>query len=548
MKDSFHKPGFCVIIPVYNNASTLRGVVDKCIDLNFPVIVVDDGSSDGSGDTVAGMDGVTVRKIEKNRGKGNALREGFKLAGEIGYTHAVTCDGDGQHDPALIPSLVGAALEHPEAIVIGERNMKNAGAPGINRFGRAFSNFWLWVETFKTITDAQSGFRVYPVRSFNILRPVCNRYELEHEILARAAYNGIDIIAVSIPVVYGDKITSHFRKFRDNARFTVLNTALVLLRYCGLYLFMRRDDLKKKGWYNQRTLGNRFGYEWFRYLYKITGRRGAYEWLKIVVFYYTLFAPELARKAGLSYLKKMFPGEPPEKLRKYRKKHFWEFGQTLLDRLIVAQNGFNDFKMLSDGLEHIKEAVELGRGVLLLGAHIGNFEVGGFALTDAGVRITIVGVRKEMERVETYLHARYKDGKLPMDTLTIQEDDSFSFLEVPRALQRGEVLAMLADRKWGDKFVTRPLLGKDVQFPAGPFIVASITGSPIVTWFVVKDSPDTYHFHAMAPIHVARVSRKERENAIGDAVARYAENIENILRKYPFQWYNFYDFWEEGVG
>jgi predicted LPLAT superfamily acyltransferase/GT2 family glycosyltransferase len=547
MSDSRQTSRFCVIIPVYNHADTLGSVVGKCLDQGLPVVVVDDGSTDGSADTVAGRQNVTVRRIGTNRGKGNALREGFRAAEEMGFTHGVTCDADGQHDPAQIPLLVGASEAHPRALIIGARRMAEGGAPGISRFGRAFSNFWFLVQTLRRVEDAQSGFRVYPVAVFNRLGTVCDRYELEHEVLVRAAFNGIDILSVPVDVAYGAGIRSHFRKFRDNARFSILNAALVLVRYSGLFLFMRRGDMGKESWYRQKTLGNRFGYEWFRHLYRIAGRKGAYAWLRLVVFYYTLFAPDLAKRASLAYLARRFPDLSRKRLAAHRREHFWQFGQTILDRLIIAQGGFQDFEMRSDGLEHIREAVRHGKGLLLLGAHIGNFEVGGFALADTGVRITIVGVRKEIERVETYLHARYRDGRLPMDTLTLQDDDSFSFLEIPRALQRGEVLAMLADRKWGGRFVTHPLLGRDVDFPAGPFIVASITGSPIVTWFVVKDAPDAYHFYAMAPVVVEKAARKERERVVREAVARYAADLETILEKYPFQWYNFYDFWEEGI-
>jgi predicted LPLAT superfamily acyltransferase/GT2 family glycosyltransferase len=513
----------CVIVPVYNNAGTLAGVVEACRARGFPVIVVDDGSTDGGADAVAGREGVTLHRLAANRGKGSALREGFRIAGKLGYSHAVTCDADGQHDPAQIPLLLKASEQRPGAIVIGVRRMGEAGAPAVNRIGRAFSNFWLWVQTFRHVMDAQSGFRVYPVHVFNTLGPRSDRYELEHEILVRAAYNEVDILSVPVDVTYGKTVASHFRKVRDNARFTALNTLLVLLRFSGLYLFMRRD-LGGKGWYGRKTLGNRFGYAWFRYLYALAGRRGAYAWLRVVVAYYTLFAPEPAKRASLAYLRRRFPGLPERELKERRREHFWQFGQTILDRLIIAQGGFRDFRMRSDGLEHIREAVAEGKGVLLLGAHIGNFEVGGFALADTGIRITIVGVRKEMERVETYLHARYRDRQMPMATLSLQDDDSFSFLEIPRALARGEILAMLADRAWGDKTVTRPLLGKDAAFPTGPFIVASITD-------VVRRQGRPRDVSLLR--HASHPGREDRQEAAGQGRGGRRDQVRGRRREDP---------------
>jgi predicted LPLAT superfamily acyltransferase len=546
MKDSSQTIDPCVVIPVYNNAGTVGDVAAACRAQGLSVIVVDDGSTDGSGDAAAGVEGVTVRRIERNRGKGNALREGFRTAAGMGFSHGVTCDADGQHDPAQIPALLEAAARSPESIIIGERAMEAGGAPGVSKFGRSFSNFWFWVETGRTVGDAQSGLRVYPVAAFNALGTRLPRYEMEHEVLVRAAWSGVDILSVPVNVVYGRNVPSHFRKFRDNVRFSLLNTGLVLSRFSGLHLFMRRRAVGKKGWYHQETLGNRAGYEFFKVLYLAGGKRAAYGWLKVITAYYHLFAPGPAKKASLAYLRKKFPGEPERRLMKYRRELFWEFGQTILDRLIVGVRGYGDFRMLSDGLENIRETKERGKGVLLLGAHVGNFEAGALALAGTGIPIKIVGVRKETERVEKFLHAHYRDRRLPVETLTIQ-DEGFSFLEIPRALERGEVLAMLADRMWGDRVVSCPLLGKEARFPSGPFQLAAITGAPIVSWFVMKDDPDTYHFYATAPIEVPKAGRKDRERNIREAVEKYVANIEWILGKYPLQWYNFYDFWEEGL-
>ncbi|MFH1438381.1 MAG: glycosyltransferase [Pseudomonadota bacterium] len=547
MKEAQVKFSPCVIIPVYNNEGTVKDVARTCIDQGLPVIVVDDGSTDGSGDRVGDMQGVTVERLETNRGKGSALRAGFRLAGEKGYTHAVTCDADGQHDPHEIPLLLEAARRNPPAIIVGNRAMAKAGAPGSSRFGRAFSNFWLRVQTGRKVGDAQCGFRVYPVDTFNLLGTRCMRYELEHEVLVRAAYNRVGFVDVPVSVTYADKIVSHFRKLRDNVRFSLLNASLTIIRWTGLFLIMRRRALRKKGWVHQKTLGTPAGYAFFRCMYRLTGRRVAYAWLRLIMVYYNLFSPRLAREASAAYLKKRFPDASPAQIRMLRKKHFREFAQTILDRVIIGARGFDDFKIRSDGIEHIEDAKNEGKGILLLGAHMGNFEVGGFALSDTGMKIKIVGIRKELERIGKYLHSHYRDKKIPMDMLTIRDDDSFSFLEIPKALERGEILAILADRMWGESSVSCPILGHEARFPAGPFMIASITGAPIVSWFVVKDAPDTYHFYGMPPFHVPRARRKEREKVLKQAVGNYVANIEKILQKYPFAWYNFYDFWEEDL-
>jgi|GEM_PF-1346195 len=566
--DSF-KP--CVIVPVYNNCATLKKVVVGCRQEGLPVIVVDDGSTDGSGDTVRGMEGVEVVGTTKNYGKGNALRIGFKVAAERGFTHAVTCDADGQHNPACIGILLDTAVKNPKAIIVGRRGMKEGGAPAPNRFGRAFSNFWFNLLTGKDAGDVQSGFRVYPVEIANSLGTKWMKYEMEHEILVRGAWKGVDIVSVNIPVVYGDEIVSHFRKFRDSARFALLNASLVIERSrnavgersrnvvidrsrLSASLGGRSDvEVKKTGerrgedsWYVRETLGNRAGYEFFKYLYLTAGKGAAYAWLRVIANYYDIFAPEEAKSAAEAYLEKRFATRDKKMIRKWRREIIWQYAQTILDRLIIALNGFRDFEVLSDGFENIERVAKEGRGALLLGAHVGNFESGAMALLNKGISIRIVGVRKELEKVEKFIHSHYRGKGIPLNVLDISEDN-FSYLKIYDALKDGELLAMLADRLWGDKTVTVRFLGKETKLPAGPFQISAMTGTPIVCWFVMKDSPQIYHLYAFGPYEVEHSKRSEREEVVKRLASWYVSNVEWILQRYPMQWYNFYDFWGEGI-
>jgi len=537
----------CALVPVYNNAATLKDVVAGCRAAGLPVVVVDDGSTDGSGASLGAPPpgGVDVVRLPRNRGKGAALREGFARALALGYTHAVAIDADGQHDPAETPTLLAAARAEPDAIVVGARAMREGGAPRANRFGRAFSRFWLRVQTGRRVEDPQSGFRVYPLARAASLGTVCPRYEMEHEILVRAAVSGVPIRSVPVTVRYGAEVVSHFRKLHDTARHAALNAALVGMRGAGLLGALRRDGAAGAGWRGRRTLGNRWGYAAFEYTYRAGGIGAAYRLLRPVAEYYARFSPPAAREASLAYLRIRFPGATERELRRGLREHVWQFSQTMLDRVVISIAGFDDYRMRSTGIEHIERARDEGMGVVFLGAHAGNFEVGGFALAGKGIRIRIVGVRKEMERIERYVHERYRRSGLQMDTLTIRDEQDLSFLEIPRALARGEVLAMLGDREWGRKSIPATLLGRRVRFPAGPLLMASLTGAPVVVWFVMKDDERTYHFHAFPPFHVRRAARGEREAALAGAAAVYAGCIEEMLRDYPYQWYNFFDYFKE---
>ncbi len=220
----------CVIIPVYNNAGTIKNVVQRTLKYCSDVIVIDDGSTDGSSDSLSELGAVVVR-YEKNRGKGYALKTGFKEAKAKGFERAITIDADGQHFPEDIPVFVAEAKEHPDAMLVGSRNLRMENMPGGNTFANKFSNFWFRLQTGVNLPDTQSGFRLYQLNRIGRLRFMTYRYEAELELLVFQCWKGIPMIPVGIRVYYppeGERVT-HFRPFWDFFRISVLNTVLCVL-------------------------------------------------------------------------------------------------------------------------------------------------------------------------------------------------------------------------------------------------------------------------------------------------------------------------------
>ncbi len=224
------KPRYCVIVPTYNNRKTLSRTLSGVLRRSRHVIVVNDGSTDGTA-AVLRRFGTRIQTVSftRNRGKGAALRAGFKKAGELGYEFAVTVDSDGQHRPADIPKLLRAVRPGQKVLVIGNRDMTGAHVPGSSVFGRKFSNFWVWLETGLKVRDAQSGFRLYTVPEINRFLFFTRRFDFEIESLVRWAWKGYPVKVVPVGVYYPparERVT-HFHKFWDNLRISLLNTALV---------------------------------------------------------------------------------------------------------------------------------------------------------------------------------------------------------------------------------------------------------------------------------------------------------------------------------
>lgn len=226
----------CIIVPVYNNVGTINGVVQRILRFCQDVIVVDDGSTDGSSDSLETL-GVIVVRYGKNRGKGYALKTGFKEAKSRGFERAITIDADGQHFPEDIPVFATEAKAHPDAMLVGSRNLRMENMPGGNTFANKFSNFWFRLQTGVNLPDTQSGFRLYQLNRIGKLHLLTYRYEAELELLVFQCWKGVQMRPVGINVYYppeGERVT-HFRPFWDFFRISVLNTVLcVFALFYGL--------------------------------------------------------------------------------------------------------------------------------------------------------------------------------------------------------------------------------------------------------------------------------------------------------------------------
>ena len=227
------EPNICIVLPVYNHMLTVGRVVREAKNY-FPLIVVNDGCTDGTDQILARETGITVIALPQNQGKGAALRAGFAEAEKRGFTHAITIDADGQHATGELPAFAAATRKQLAAFVIGVRDLAKENAPRSRRITNNISTFWFKVQTGVPLTDTQCGFRSYPLQSVNRLHVKSQRYAYELEVMVKAAWAGVPLVAHPVSADYAAPTSrlSHFDPWRDMVRISLLHSRLSMQTFC----------------------------------------------------------------------------------------------------------------------------------------------------------------------------------------------------------------------------------------------------------------------------------------------------------------------------
>ena len=228
---------YWVVIPAYNEAETVCDVATRARQCCANVIVVDDGSTDGTSRAVAGLD-VTVLRNEENLGKAGSLARGFEHALAHGAFGVITLDADGQHAPEEIPAFVKRSLEDPTIFLIGARRRDQRKCSFWRYVANRIADFWIGWAAGTSIEDSQSGFRLYPaevLRAIELKHDKTRSFVFESEILIETARRGFVIrnVLISMMPRSGPR-TSHFRPVLDIVQITRMVAWKILSR--GLYL------------------------------------------------------------------------------------------------------------------------------------------------------------------------------------------------------------------------------------------------------------------------------------------------------------------------
>lgn len=285
-----------------------------------------------------------------------------------------------------------------------------------------------------------------------------------------------------------------------------------------------------------KSKSNRLGYSIFVGILKRSGVSPAYLLLRGVALYYFLFSWKSSKPIFHFYRHRL--GYSLSRSLRMLYKNYYQFGQSLIDKVVMMAGIGNKFTFDFDGEERLHEIVRRGKGGLLLSAHVGNWEIAGHLLKRLNTTINIVMYDGEHQQIKQYMEG--VTGKRNANIIVIKEDLSHIYA-ISDAFKNNELVCMHADRFIeGNKTMPAKILGEEALFPAGPFVLATTFKVPVSFVFAMKESKHHYHFFAS---ELKQYDYGTKSAMMQEVLDGFAVEMEQKVKQYPDQWFNYYDFW-----
>lgn len=550
----------CIVIPLYNHGDAIGRTVAALARHGLTIYVIDDGSDVPTQQQLAALVAreplVRPLRLAQNGGKGAAVTCGLREAHKDGFTHALQIDADGQHDSNDVPKFLAAAEKNPQAVICGQA-VYDHSVPKARLYGRAITHFWVWVETLSfQIKDSMCGFRLYPLAlTLKIVdrTRIPMRMDFDTSILVRLAWAGAPVTNVPTRVVYPLDGISHFNMLRDNLRISWMHTRLVGGMLWRLPMLLWRKIApslpRESRWWRIAERGSYLGILTVFYTYRLFGRTVARFLLFPVVMYFFLVAGQ-ARRASRQFLRRVYDYTQPNPVLPRKptwRDSFWHvlvFAESALDK-IAAWLGRIDHSQVEFGNRtEIDTLVKSGRGALLIGAHLGNWEMTrALAANNGYTTINAVVYTDHAQRFNRLLERLNKRFQLNLIQISSLGPETAIMLQ--EKIDRGELLVIVGDRTpptENGRTLPAPFLGQDAPFAQGPFLLAGLLGCPVYLFFCLREQTG-YRIYLEKFAERVELPRPTREQALRGYVQRYAQRLEHYCLRAPYQWFNFYDFW-----
>lgn len=291
-------------------------------------------------------------------------------------------------------------------------------------------------------------------------------------------------------------------------------------------------------WRHLPEAGTILGIRFVVALATLMGRTVASGFLWVLALYYALLSAR-ARRASREYLAKV--GQAPSTANVVR--HLHTFARVSLDRLFFLRGRFDSFEIALHGHEHMVALHESNRGALLLGSHVGSFEVMRAMSRKTGIRVSVVVDTRSAERLGRIIEELSPDANLTV--IPVDPDGVSTALRVRDALRQGHLVGILGDRRSAEdpRNVEASVLGAQALLPAGPYLLAHTLRCPVYQVFGLFSAPNRYDLYCEPFAESVALARDDREGSLRGYAQRYADALSAAAKRAPYNWFNFYDFW-----
>lgn len=546
----------CVVIPCYNHGAMMASVLARLAPFNLAVFIVDDGSDEATRLQLEPLLNaqVTLIRLAENQGKGAAVMRGLQVAAEAGFSHALQVDADGQHQIEDCPQMLAEARQHPQCLISGQP-VYDDSIPTSRLYGRYITHFWVWVETLSfSIRDSMCGFRVYPLAPTLALatrHPLGQRMDFDTEIMVRLYWAGTPSRFIATRVTYPQDGVSHFDALHDNLRISWMHTRLFFGMLPRIPSLLRRP--RGEHWAQTKERKGLAGLKLMLWIYRIFGRGifTLFLW-PVIGFYWLSGGPQ--REASRQWLQTVKAvaaqkNQPlPARMTSFH--HFLRFGEAMLQKIASWRGDLRWGKEIdfAAGAEQALAAGQPG-GRLILASHLGDIEAcRALAQQVSGLVINALVFTDNAERFRQVMDEIAPEAS--KHVIPVSNIGPETAILLQQKLDAGEWVAIVGDRTAVNRqrggvrrVVWSNFFGKPAPFPQGPFVLAAALRCPVLLMFALREQGQL-KLHCEPFADPLLLPRATRQQALQDAVDRYAARLEHHALIAPLDWFNFFDFWQ----
>jgi predicted LPLAT superfamily acyltransferase len=543
---------YCFLIPCYEtHAITLKKTISDLLKFNIDIFVIDDGSSDEYAALIQKTvkeSGATCLVNPENGGKGSAFKLGLKHVHDKKYSHCIQVDADGQHHLDSVEQILEKSLQNSEELVSGIP-IYDESVPKGRLWGRYLTHVWVWIETLSfKITDSMCGLRCYPVESTNRIvqtERVGDHMDFDTEIIVRQFWRGTPMSFVPVRVIYPEGGDSYFYALKDNVRITKMHTRLffgMLLRFPKIL----KNKFSEKDWSSSDERGALFLMKFTVLLYKLFGDRAIRLLVKVICFYYYLFATS-ARSNSKRYIKiyhKYCLDNNITTKRITTFSHILSFGNMFVDKLAVWNGAIKRSDFIDGDTDRLYALRESNKGALFISSHFGNTEItralGGMS---SDIKFNVLYYTDNSKKLFSLLKEfspEVEDNIIPVSNFGPEVGALIS-----EKIENGEWIFYAGDRLTveSNKVLDSKLLGLDIKLPQGPFLLGYLFDAPVYSFHCYKIG-DKYKIDIKDLTPSIKRERKTRDLYVKEIAENYTREIQRLMAIEPGQWFNFYNYWK----